>query len=347
MPRKYVRPLRAITAAASIACLFGALSAPAAAQEKKDVKVMMDWIIQGTHAPYFIAQQKGYYKQAGLDNVQIDAGKGATNVAVSVAGGAYDFGWVDMPAMIKFNASNPSSPLIAVYISFDDCPLAFVTLKSKNLRKPADLNGARIAGGPGTAVHDTADILFKAAKADNVKVNWLPVQPQLFGPMVLRGEADGTAGFVNSNLPALLDVGIKYEDIYPIKYSDFGANMYGLTLATTKAFAEKNPETVRAMVKALNKGTIDAIKDPAAALAAIKKVDPMMKEDVEKVRLDLALGLTNTAWVKKNGLSTAQPDRIKFTIDAVASAYGIQNPPKVEDVYTDKFLPPAAERKVN
>ena len=88
--------------------------------------------------------------------------------------------------------------------------------------------------------------------------------------MVIRGEADGTAGFINSNIPALMDVGIKFEDIYPIKYSDFGANLYGLTLATTKAFIEKNPETVRAMVKALNKGTIDTIKDPAAALKIMK-----------------------------------------------------------------------------
>ena len=39
--------------------------------------------------------------------LQIDAGKGATNVAVSVAGSVYDFGWVDMPSMIKFNAQNP------------------------------------------------------------------------------------------------------------------------------------------------------------------------------------------------------------------------------------------------
>jgi NitT/TauT family transport system substrate-binding protein len=335
-------------AVALTAVLFLGLSASqvsAQAPEKKDIKVMMDWIIQGTHAPFFVAQQKGYYKEAGL-NVQIDAGKGATNVAVSVAGGVYDFGWVDMPSMIKFNAQNPSSPLVAVYISFDDSPLAFITLKSKNIRKPADLNGARIAGGPGTAVHDTASILFKAAKVDNVKVNWLPVQPQLFGPMVLRGEADGTGGFINSNVPALLDVGIKLDDIYVVKYADFGANMYGLTLATTKAFIEKNPQTVRAMVKALNRGTIDTIKDPAAALKTMKGVDAMMKEDVEKVRLDLALSVTDTNWVKQHGLSTAQPDRIKFTIDSVAAAYGIANPPKPEDVYSDKFLPPIAERMI-
>jgi NitT/TauT family transport system substrate-binding protein len=297
------------------AALFLGLSAlhvRAQAPEKKDIKVMMDWIIQGTHAPFFVAQQKGYYKDAGL----------------------------------KFNAQNPSSPLIAVYISFDDSPLAFVTLKSKNIRKPADLNGARIAGGPGTAVHDTASILFKAAKAENVKVNWLPVQPQLFGPMVLRGEADGTGGFINSNIPALMDVGIKFDDIYAVKYADFGANMYGLTLAATKAFIEKNPQTVRAMVKALNRGTIDTIKDPADALKTMKKVDAMMKDDIEKVRLDLALSVTNTKWVKEHGLSVAQPERVKFTIDSVAAAYGLANPPKPEDVYTDKFLPPVAERMV-
>ena len=144
MSRVFLHVRRTVALAAF---LFLALSAPharAQAPEKKDIKVMMDWIIQGTHAPFFVAQSKGYYKDGGL-NVQIDAGKGATNVAVSVAGGVYDFGWVDMPSMIKFNAQNPSSPLIAVYISFDDSPLAFITLKSKNIRKPADLNGARIA----------------------------------------------------------------------------------------------------------------------------------------------------------------------------------------------------------
>jgi len=45
-------------------------------------------------------------------------------------------------------------------------------------------------------------------------------------------------------------------------------------------------------------------------------------------------------------LSVAQPDRIKFTIDSVAAAYGITSPPKPEDVYTDKFLPPIAERMI-
>src|SRR5665213_2847190 len=339
--RAFVRNTRLLF----VALLVLGLGAPIARAQQKDVRMMLDWVIQATHAPFFVAQQKGYYKVNGL-NVTIDAGKGATNVAVSVASNVYNFGWVDMPTMIKFNAQNPGSPLVAVYISFDDTPLAIITLKSKNLRTPADLNGASIAGGPGTAVHDTISILLKAAHAESVKINWLPVQPQLFGPMVARGEADGTGGFTNSNIPALLDVGIKLKDIYAIKYSDFGADLYGLALVTTKKYADENPDVVRAMVKAVNKGTIDTIKDPAAALKLMKARDPMMKEDVEKVRLDISLGLTDTPWVKKHGLSVAQPERMKRMIDSVVAAYALPVTPKPEDIYTDRFLPPVAERMV-
>src|SRR5688500_11441029 len=109
----------ALTPAAVLAIAM--LSSPASAQ-RKDVKMMLDWVMQGTHAPFFVAQEKGYYKEGGL-NVTVEAGKGATNVAVIVASGTFDFGWVDLPTMIKFNAQNPSSPLIATYISFDDSPL--------------------------------------------------------------------------------------------------------------------------------------------------------------------------------------------------------------------------------
>lgn len=337
----FLRPL-----AFAAAILSAALTAaPDAHAQQKDVKMMLDWVIQGTHAPFFVAKEKGYFKDAGL-NVAIDPGKGAGNVAVSVASGVYNFGWVDLPTMIKFNSQNPSAPLIAVYISFDETPLAIITRKSANLRTPKDLNGAKIAGGPGTAVHDTISILLKAAKAEDVKINWLPVQPQLFGPMVARGEADGTGGFTNSNIPALLDVGMKLDDIYAIKYSDFGADLYGIALVTTKKYADENPDIVKGMIKGLNHGTLDTIKDPDSALKLMKARDPMMKDAVEKVRLDIALGLTATPWVKKNGMSVVDPARLKRTIDSVVDAYKLPTSPKPDDVYTAKYLPAIAERKL-
>jgi NitT/TauT family transport system substrate-binding protein len=336
--------IRALGRLVSLSLLFAAVSVAAAHAETKNVKIMMDWIIQGTHAPFFVAQDKGYFKAAGVTVDAIDAGRGATNVAVSVAGGVYQFGWVDLPSMIRFNAANPGSPLVAVYMSFDESPLAVITRKSAGIRKPIDLDGKKIAGGPGTAVHDTISILLKAAGAESVKINWVAVQPQLFGPMLKRGEVDGTGGFTNSNIPAALELGLTLDDLFVIKYSDFGADMYGLALVTPKKFADENPQTVRGVVKALSQGTKDTIASPQKALEVLKGVDPMMKLDIERVRLDIALGLTNTPYVMANGLSSVTPEKLQKTIDAMVSAYQLPVSPQPATVYTDRFLPPPAER---
>jgi len=193
-------------------------------------------------------------------------------------------------------------------------------------------------------VHDTISILLKAANAESVKINWVAVQPQLFGPMLKRGEVDGTGGFTNSNIPAALELGFTLDDLFVIKYSDFGADMYGLALVTTKKFADENPQTVRGVVKALNQGTKDTIAFPQKALELLKANDPMMKLDIEKVRLDIALGLTNTQFVMKNGLSSVTPEKLQKTIDAMASAYQLSVRPDPATVYTDRFLPPPTER---
>jgi NitT/TauT family transport system substrate-binding protein len=323
---------------------FGLIFPGVASAEQKNVRIMMDWIIGSTHAPFLIAQDKGYFKEAGVTVDAIDPGKGATNVAVAVASGTYQFGWVDMPSMIVFNAKNPASPLVAVYVSFEQTPLAVFTRKDANVRKPADLEGKKIAGRPGTAGYDTISILLKAAKAENVKINWQAVQPQLYAIMTKRGEIDGSAGFLNSNIPAAIEVGISRDDLAVMKFSDYGADLYGLALVTTKKFADENPNTVRSVVKAVNRGTKDSIGNPDGALAVLKKVDPMLKMETEKLRLQIANELTAPPYVVKNGLSSVSPDKLKFTIESVVSAYQIPNAPTPASVFTDKFLPPQAER---
>jgi NitT/TauT family transport system substrate-binding protein len=101
---------------------------------------------------------------------------------------------------------------------------------------------------------------------------------------------------------------------------------------------------VRGVVKALNRGTKDTIASPQKALELLKANDPMMKLDIEKVRLDIALGLTDTPHVQKNGLSSVMPEKLKRTIEAVVSAYQLPASPDPATVYTDRFLPPVGER---
>ena len=113
---------------------------------------------------------------------------------------------------------------------------------------------------------------------------------------------------------------------------------------TTKKFADENPNTVRGVVKALNHGTKDALAKPEEALAILKRIDPILKMDTERLRLQISNELTAPPFVQKNGLSAVTPEKLKFTIDSVVAAYQLPSTPTPGSVFTDKFLPPKAER---
>ncbi len=333
--------LRTVRVVAPIVLIVAVSSAQAAT---KDVRMMMDWLVQGTHAPFIAADAKGYFKDEGL-NVQIDSGKGATNVAVSVASGTYQFGLVDLPAMVNFDAHNPATPLIAVYMYFGRTPLAIISRRSAAIRTPKDLDGKKIAGGPGTAAYDTIGLLVKPS--DHVTIHWVPVQPQLFAPLLLRGQVDGLSGFVNSMLPAAVQAGFKESDLATLRYSQFGVNSYGLALVTTKALAQSDPDLVKRVVKAVNRALVETKASPEAALQYLLARDPLLNPDIERLRLKLALELIDTPDAEKYGLGSATPERLQSTVDSVMAWDGVpkSKAPPISEDYTAAFLPPLAERR--
>jgi NitT/TauT family transport system substrate-binding protein len=340
------RGFSSIAKAAACAFLLALSPLGAHAAASRNVRLMMDWLIQGTHAPFAVAQNKGYFEKEGL-NASIDSGKGSVNVAVSVASGAYQFGLVDFPTLVSFNKRNPGTPLVAVYIYFDGSPLSIISRKSAPIRTPADLNGKKIAGGPGVAAYDSIGLLIKPS--DHVTINWVPIQLQLFAPMFLRGSVDGMGGFLNSMIPAAVDAGMKLDDLQVLKFSDFGVNTYGLALVTTRHLIETDPEMVRGVVKAVNHGLIDTIAAPHDALKVLLAKDAMLNPKTEELRLSIALSLIDTPHVQSAGLSSVEPKRLQETVDGVlqkeqATGAGAPTP---ASVYTDAFLPPIADRMVH
>jgi NitT/TauT family transport system substrate-binding protein len=338
-------PRLAVGCLAAALALLTVCSASAAAVEQPDLPVMLDWVIQGTHAPFFVAEAKGYYKAEGL-TVRLDPGKGAGTVCSTVAGGVYPVGYADVPTIVQFNAQNPPDrALVVVYVSFDETPLALVGLKKSGIRTVADIDGKRLAAPANSAATYSLRILLKAAHAEAANVNWQFVAPQLMAPMLVRGETDLLGGFTNSQIVAVRELGVPMDDILVLKWGDY-VPMYGLALFTTKKFADANPNTVAAFVRAVNKGTRDTIANPAAAIALMKQRDPMMHADLELERLNIALGHTVTKRTREEGLSAVTAARIQETIDAVDAAQPLPRKLTAADVWTDQFLPPAVERKL-
>jgi NitT/TauT family transport system substrate-binding protein len=75
--------------------------------------------------------------------------------------------------------------------------------------------------------------------------------------------------------------------------------------------------------------------------------DNLLKEAVELERNELMIeGSLLTPWVKQNGMSTVDRERFERTTSQVAEAFGVSVKPKMEDIYTERFLPPQAERMI-
>jgi NitT/TauT family transport system substrate-binding protein len=113
------------------------------------VRFTLDFAVQGQQSPFVLAAEGGHFARAGV-NVQLDRGYGSADAIVKVASGAYDMAFADIGALIQFNATQ-TVKLVSVLQIYDVAPMAILSLKQSNIRRPADLAGKRMASPPASA----------------------------------------------------------------------------------------------------------------------------------------------------------------------------------------------------
>jgi NitT/TauT family transport system substrate-binding protein len=101
--------------AAAVAFLAGAaVAAPAQAQTEK-VRLLLDWGWLPYHSSFFLAQEKGYFKDAGVE-VEVEQGRGSNTTAILVGQRGFDMGHLNVTnAAAAIAKGVPLLKVVAVY----------------------------------------------------------------------------------------------------------------------------------------------------------------------------------------------------------------------------------------
>ena len=330
----------------TFALLIAVCSGTAAAAQTTNVRFVLDFLLQGQQSAFVLGRERGHYAAQGINFSAFDPGRGGADSISKVATGTHDIGFGDLSSMIEFNAKNPGQELIAVLLVYEQAPLSLLSLKKSGITKPADLVGRKGGAPTVDATYRLFDVFARVNGIDPKRVQWTTIQPQIREPMLVRGDIDFAAAWVMTAVPSLIGLGVKREDINVMMLRDYGLDLYANAIFTTPAFAKQNPNAVRGFVKATVQSWLNAAADPDAAIAALKKAEPLSDPAVEIGRLKSALEFVITPSVRKTGIGHVDPARLAKHIDIATDGFQLPRKLPPEMVFDSSFLPPAAERQI-
>lgn len=313
-----------------------------------DIKFTLDWKFEGPSAPFFIALDKGYFADEGL-NVTIDTGAGSRESIPRVATGTYPIGFGDINALIKLMDAQPDLKVKAVMMAYERPPFSIIGRKSLGITEdPKSLEGKTLGAPPPDAAFGQWPAFVKEAGIDTSAIKIENVGFPVREPMLAQGKVDAIFGFSFSSVLNLKAQGVAEDDIVPIMMAENGLDMYGNVVIVNTDFAAENPEAVKGFVKALIKGYQDAIADPAAAIPYVMKRNDILNKDIEVERLTMAINDSiATPAVKANGFGGVDKAKLAKSMEFLKVSMGVSDtPPAPEKVFDDSYLPPVEERMI-
>jgi NitT/TauT family transport system substrate-binding protein len=341
MPILHRFSVSVVTAAALFASIAGA------AAEATKVRFTLDWKLQGIHAWYFWAKDKGYFAAEGLD-VIIDQGEGAAATVTRIMSGAYDAGFGDINAAIAAAAGRPDDAPVMVDMIYSKAPFALLVKAQSPVRTVKDLAGKKIGGPAGSAALKLIPALAKQNGLDPGKVEFTNMAPNLQEQMLIRGQVDVSAIFTATSYMNIVALKLDPDkDFRWISYADAGLDLYSMGVMVSPKFLREKPDAVKGLVRAINRALKECVASPDAAIVVLTKAEPLINIDIEKRRLTYVYDtLMATPEAGRLGIGDVDDARLGRAIAIIAESYELAKPPAPSRVFDRGFLPPIAERKL-
>ena len=312
-----------------VCLLLSACGGKAPAKALTQIRLPLGYIPDIQFAPLYVAVQKGYFREAGIQ-VSFDYSM-ETDITALVGADQIPFGVVSGEQVLLARAQG--LPIVYVAAWYQQYPVSVVAKSGQNIHSPSDLRGMTI-GLPGLyganyiglrALLHAGGLHESDVKLDSIGYTQVEA---------LAGDRDQAVSVYTNNEPVQLrSQGYSLSELRVADYVQLASN----GLITNEKTIAQNPALVRGMVKAFLRGLADTIADPAAAYTISKAyVENLAQLDpaLQKQKLTTVLALWKAA-----RLGYSQPKAWESMQSVLLDMGLLTKSLDLSKAYTNDYLP--------
>ncbi|HWL12808.1 MAG TPA: ABC transporter substrate-binding protein [Ureibacillus sp.] len=305
------------------------------------VTLQLKWVPQAQFAGYYVALEKGYYKEEGLD-VTIAPGGPDIVPEQQVANGTADIG-VDWVASLLPNIEQ-GMPLVQIAQIYQESGLLLVSKKDAGITSPKDLEGKKVGNWMGGNEFELLALFDKYGLDPNSD---LSLEKQAFTmDQFIAGELDAASAMTYNEYHVVLESGVPASDLNVIDMNDEGVAMLEDNLFANKEWLEANKETAAKFLRASIKGWKDAIEDPEGAVDIImaESEEGSSTREHQLTMMEEVAKLIVPEGFNADDIGKTNPDMFQQTAD-IAHKFGvIKEKAKVDEAFTNEIFEMATSK---
>jgi NitT/TauT family transport system substrate-binding protein len=314
----------------------------ATAQTPEKFTFALNWFAVGDHAAYWVALEKGYFAQRGLD-VTLENSKGSGDSIAKVDTGRADAGLADTAVVIASLARTARIKIVGMV--FDKTPLNVFSSKDKPVLKPKDLEGKTLAAPPGDSQRQVWPAFVKANGIDDSKVTWVNVEPAAKIAALAEKRVDAVADYV-TGLP-FYEKPMGAGNVVMMPWADYGLDMYSMSIMASEKTMTERSKALRAFLEAAYMGWRDVMANPQEALAIFKKRVPEIDVAIIEANMKLGLNLMNTPRYAANGIGWMEQAKMCASVDLVNTFLCVPRQVEGSTVFPNDFRTKVARPTAN
>ncbi|MBC7109096.1 MAG: ABC transporter substrate-binding protein [Methanomassiliicoccales archaeon] len=316
-----------------VACVLIMACVPGLALETLTVR--LNWIPnQADHTFYFVAIERGYYQEAGLE-VTVERGSGSLDAVNLVAARKIDIGVADVSTALA--ARGEGAQVVIVAVIFQDSPFTFWTRKDTGITTPKDFEGRTIGAPPGDSQRVFFPVFAAVNGIDPEKVIWVNMSAGAKIPALAAGQIDIEGNYWGTYPLHVQAIG--KDNLGWFRWPEWGVNPYSQALIVHEDFIKERPETLRKFLDATFRGWRWAILHPKEAILMMQKYFPEVDVDLLLECWPYYEDLMDTPITREHGLGWIDKARMEYTIKLVNDIMKPTSPVIAEQAYTTAFLP--------